>query len=154
MRAASPSEARSAQSRRRHVRPLDVPRGLVMHWPSVLASANPLREGQRFVRPSREDAGRHGRCGKTLVRRRRRKPARVSRLGTESSQTRRWSKADSNRWSHPEPHLRRTVQAGINATADNERVRAEDSNPRANRSRHPRSSTASKAGAKELLRRR
>jgi hypothetical protein len=52
------------------VRPLDVPRGLVMHWPSVLASANPLREGQRFVRPSREDAGRHGRCGKTLVRRR------------------------------------------------------------------------------------
>jgi hypothetical protein len=27
-----------------------------------------------------------------------------------------------------EPHLRRTVQAGINATADNERVRAEESN--------------------------
>ena len=26
-----------------------VMRGLVMHWPSVLASANPLREGQRFV---------------------------------------------------------------------------------------------------------
>jgi hypothetical protein len=36
-----------------------VMRGLVMHWPSVLASANPLREGQRFVRPSRKDAGRH-----------------------------------------------------------------------------------------------
>src|SRR6516165_10054355 len=31
---------------------------LVMHWPSVLASANPLRKGQRFVRPSRKDAGR------------------------------------------------------------------------------------------------
>jgi hypothetical protein len=30
-----------------------------MHWPSVLASANPLRERQRFVRPSRKDAGRH-----------------------------------------------------------------------------------------------
>ena len=30
-----------------------------MHWPSVLASANPLRKGQRLVRPSREDAGRH-----------------------------------------------------------------------------------------------
>src|SRR5215468_2197039 len=30
-----------------------------MHWPSVLASADPLRKGQRFVRPSREDAGRH-----------------------------------------------------------------------------------------------
>jgi hypothetical protein len=27
-----------------------------------------------------------------------------------------WSKADSNRWSHSEPRLRRTVQAGINAT--------------------------------------
>jgi len=25
-----------------------------MHWPSVLASANPLREGQRFVRPFRK----------------------------------------------------------------------------------------------------
>jgi hypothetical protein len=31
---------------------------LVMHWPSVLTSANPLRKGQRFVRPSRKDAGR------------------------------------------------------------------------------------------------
>ena len=31
---------------------------LVMHWPSVLASANPLRKGQRLVRPSRKDAGR------------------------------------------------------------------------------------------------
>jgi len=29
-----------------------------MHWPSVLASANPLRKGQRFVRPSRKDTGR------------------------------------------------------------------------------------------------
>src|SRR5215831_1758835 len=29
-----------------------------MHWPSVLASANPLREGQRFVRPFRKNAGR------------------------------------------------------------------------------------------------
>src|SRR6516225_8145597 len=29
-----------------------------MHRPSVLASANPLRKGQRFVRPSRKDAGR------------------------------------------------------------------------------------------------
>ena len=29
-----------------------------MHWPSVLASANPLCEGQRFMRPSRKDAGR------------------------------------------------------------------------------------------------
>src|SRR5215467_12863474 len=42
---------------------MDVPRAvvgdarLVMYWPSVLASANPLREGQRFVRPSRKDAG-------------------------------------------------------------------------------------------------
>jgi hypothetical protein len=36
-----------------------VARGLVMHWPSVPASANPLREGQRFVRPSRKDAGCH-----------------------------------------------------------------------------------------------
>jgi hypothetical protein len=36
-----------------------VMRDLVMHWPCVLASANPLREGQRFVRPSRKDAGRH-----------------------------------------------------------------------------------------------
>ena len=34
-----------------------------------VGKANLLREGQRFVRPSREDAGRHGRCGKTLVRR-------------------------------------------------------------------------------------
>jgi hypothetical protein len=34
-------------------------RGLVMHWRSVLASANPLREGQRFLRPSRKDAGGH-----------------------------------------------------------------------------------------------
>jgi hypothetical protein len=34
-----------------------------MHWPSVLASANPLRKGQRFVRPSRKDAGRHL-CGR------------------------------------------------------------------------------------------
>jgi len=33
-------------------------RGLVTHWPSVLASANPLRKGQRFVRPSHKDAGR------------------------------------------------------------------------------------------------
>jgi hypothetical protein len=30
-----------------------------MHWPFVLASANLLREGQRFVRPSRKDTGRH-----------------------------------------------------------------------------------------------
>jgi hypothetical protein len=37
--------------------------GLVMHWSSVLASANPLREGRRFVRPSRKDAGRHL-CGR------------------------------------------------------------------------------------------
>src|SRR6516225_3414875 len=29
-----------------------------MHWPSVLSSANPLRKGQCFVRPSRKDAGR------------------------------------------------------------------------------------------------
>ena len=35
-----------------------VTRLLVMHWPSVLASANPLRKGQRFVRPSRKDTGR------------------------------------------------------------------------------------------------
>jgi len=35
----------------------------VMHWPSVLASANPLREGQRFVRPFRKDAGGHL-CGR------------------------------------------------------------------------------------------
>jgi hypothetical protein len=40
-----------------------VTRGLVMHWPSVLASANRLREGQRFVRPFRKDAGRHL-CGR------------------------------------------------------------------------------------------
>src|SRR5205823_6178578 len=40
------------------------------------------------------------------------------------------------------PPPSRTVQAGINATADNERVSAEESNPHANRSRHPRSSTA------------
>jgi hypothetical protein len=32
--------------------------GLVTHWPSVLASANPLCKGQRFARPSRKDAGR------------------------------------------------------------------------------------------------
>jgi len=50
--------ARSGLSRRERS---FVMRGLVMHWPSVLASANPLREGQRFVRPSRKDAGRH-RC--------------------------------------------------------------------------------------------
>jgi hypothetical protein len=36
-----------------------VMRGLVMYWPSILASANPLGEGHRFVRPSRKDAGRH-----------------------------------------------------------------------------------------------
>src|SRR5690348_14474182 len=30
-----------------------------MHWPFVLASVNLLREGQRFVRPSRKDTGRH-----------------------------------------------------------------------------------------------
>jgi hypothetical protein len=37
---------------------------LVMYWRSVLASANPLCEGRRFVRPFRKDAGRHvgGRC--------------------------------------------------------------------------------------------
>jgi len=40
-----------------------VTRGLVMHWLSVLASPNPLREGQRFARPSRKDAGRHL-CGR------------------------------------------------------------------------------------------
>src|SRR5262249_54187401 len=34
-----------------------------MHWLSVRASANPLREGRRFVRPSRKDAGRHL-CGR------------------------------------------------------------------------------------------
>src|SRR5215831_1642749 len=34
-----------------------------MHWPSILASANPLCEGQRFMRPSRKDAGRHL-CGR------------------------------------------------------------------------------------------
>jgi hypothetical protein len=39
-----------------------VTRGLVMHWPSFLASANP-RKGQRFMRPSRKDAGRHL-CGR------------------------------------------------------------------------------------------
>src|SRR5215469_9772255 len=37
----------------------DVCAALVTYWPSVLASANPLREGQGFVRPSRKDAGRH-----------------------------------------------------------------------------------------------
>src|SRR5277367_4928884 len=31
---------------------------LVMHWPSVLAGPNPLRKGQRLLRPSRKDAGR------------------------------------------------------------------------------------------------
>jgi hypothetical protein len=31
---------------------------LVMHWPSVLASGNPLRKCQRCVRPCRKDAGR------------------------------------------------------------------------------------------------
>jgi hypothetical protein len=40
-----------------------VTRDLVMQWPSVLASANPLREGHRFMRPSRKDAGRHL-CGR------------------------------------------------------------------------------------------
>jgi hypothetical protein len=40
-----------------------VTRGLVMHRPSALSSANPLRKGQRFVRPSRKDAGRHL-CGR------------------------------------------------------------------------------------------
>jgi hypothetical protein len=37
---------------------------LVMHWSSLLASANPLRKGRRFLRPSRKDAGRdfRGRC--------------------------------------------------------------------------------------------
>ena len=40
-----------------------VTRGLVMHWPSMLASANPLREGQRFVRPFCKDASRHL-CGR------------------------------------------------------------------------------------------
>jgi hypothetical protein len=37
---------------------LFVTRRLVMHWSSILASANQLRKGQRFVRPSRKDAGR------------------------------------------------------------------------------------------------
>jgi hypothetical protein len=40
-----------------------VTRGLVMHWLSVLASTNPMREGQCFVRPSLKDAGRHL-CGR------------------------------------------------------------------------------------------
>ena len=52
--------ARSGLSRRERS---FVMRGLVMHWPSVLASANPLREGQRFVRPFRKDAGGHL-CGR------------------------------------------------------------------------------------------
>jgi hypothetical protein len=42
---------------------LIVTHGLVMHLPPVLASANPLRKGQRFVRPSRKDAGRNL-CGR------------------------------------------------------------------------------------------
>ena len=46
---AAKGETRRAQS--------FVTRGLVMHGPSVLASANSLRKGQRFVRPSRKDAG-------------------------------------------------------------------------------------------------
>jgi hypothetical protein len=33
-------------------------------WSSVLASANPLRKGYRFVRPSRKDAGRDL-CGRS-----------------------------------------------------------------------------------------
>ena len=33
------------------------------HWSSLVASANPLRKGQRFMRPSREDAGRDF-CGR------------------------------------------------------------------------------------------
>ena len=52
----SASSCATAQSRREQS---FVSRGLVMHWLSVLASANPLREGQRFVRPSRKDAGRY-----------------------------------------------------------------------------------------------
>jgi hypothetical protein len=44
-----------------------------------------------------------------------------------SQETLHWSKADSNRWSHLRgATLRRTVQADINDTAYNERVRAED----------------------------
>jgi hypothetical protein len=52
-----------ATTRKRRAQ-LFVTHGLVMHWPSVLASGNPLGKGQRFVRPSRKDAGRNlcGRC--------------------------------------------------------------------------------------------
>jgi hypothetical protein len=46
------------RSSQRNFAKSDATLGLVMHWPSVLASANPLRKGQRFVRPSRKDAGR------------------------------------------------------------------------------------------------
>jgi hypothetical protein len=34
-----------------------------MYWRSVLTRANPLREGQCFLRPFRKDAGRHL-CGR------------------------------------------------------------------------------------------
>ena len=46
---------------------LFVTQGLVMHCPSVLISANPLGKGRRFVRPSREDAGRDQRGGRDSV---------------------------------------------------------------------------------------